>query len=244
MEECWAQDPSQRPSFEVIARRLKAMQRWRRIINRLQPHVEQAITRRTRSMPAMGRNGVPYSTQAGGLGPGMAAGGRTQSAASASSDESQEPARRIASAPAAATKGRVSLAEALRAGLLGGAGGPPSMLPQLPALQPNLPPPGTQHWRGVSSIPEGESDQQQQERWDAEQQRRLDALYGDDLAASVCVSSTVVGGTRLAIIPTGPATEEQDALASIVSPEAIAEAKRVLVVASDLPSSYERRPRK
>jgi hypothetical protein len=28
MEECWAQDPQQRPSFCEVARRLKAMQHW------------------------------------------------------------------------------------------------------------------------------------------------------------------------------------------------------------------------
>jgi hypothetical protein len=28
MKECWAQDPTQRPSFSSIARRLKAMQHW------------------------------------------------------------------------------------------------------------------------------------------------------------------------------------------------------------------------
>jgi hypothetical protein len=34
MRDCWAQDAAQRPSFEVIARRLKAMQRWRMLIAR------------------------------------------------------------------------------------------------------------------------------------------------------------------------------------------------------------------
>jgi len=57
----------------------------------------------------------------------------------------------------------------------------------------------------------------------------------DDMSS--LVSSAVVRGTRLAIIPTGPAVDEDDAFHSIVDPEQIA-AARVLFVASDLPSTH------
>lgn len=36
MEACWAQNAAERPSFEVIARRIKAMQRWRKLIGKMQ----------------------------------------------------------------------------------------------------------------------------------------------------------------------------------------------------------------
>ena len=35
MEACWAQDAAERPSFEVIARRIKAMQQWRKVISKM-----------------------------------------------------------------------------------------------------------------------------------------------------------------------------------------------------------------
>jgi len=235
MEECWHQDPNLRPSFEVIARRLKAMQRWRRVINELQPHVQEALTRRTHSMPASsmmrGSGGYP--------------GGRTQSAVSGSGDDDQQDrARRTASAPPASGQpGRVSsMAELLRADLMRPLGC--KVLQQLPdgSRQPRP---------GVPSIPETHPGQQRQQQWDQQQQQQWNqqqqqqqAMAGDDLTASVCVSSAVVEGVRLAIIPTSPTMEEEDALTSLVSPELIAEAKRVLLVASDLPASYDQQARR
>ena len=48
------------------------------------------------------------------------------------------------------------------------------------------------------------------------------------------VSTAVVHGTRLAVIPTHPNVDERDALASIADSTQIKQA-RVLFVASDLP---------
>ncbi len=61
---------------------------------------------------------------------------------------------------------------------------------------------------------------------------------GDDMSSCVC--SAIVQGKRLAVIATGAAVAEQEALrlANLMDHDQIAAAQRVLVVASDLPSRY------
>ena len=83
MEACWAQDPSERPSFESIARRIKAMQRWRKLIGKLR-HAGEAA-HRSHSMPVM-RAPFRMLTQFG-------------DDAAVGNDQNSEAARHVFSAP-------------------------------------------------------------------------------------------------------------------------------------------------
>lgn len=268
MESCWSQDAAERPSFEAIAGRLKAMQRWRMVINRLQQsECMAAHARRIRSMPAMTRPGIkhplhppthPHAAAAAAPGAGVGA------ATAAAAGEEEAAVRRAVSAPpavspiAAGASGSASsssAAELLRlppspvaAAALRSQGSRGLMPP--PLLPSSLPPPtlpqqqqqqqGLRAWRGISSIPEVDAGEAAAEH-DGMQSLQASLLSQAaliDNMSSLPVSSTVVHGTRLAIIGLPAQQDEQDALASVVDAKQIAEAKRVLLVASDLPSCY------
>lgn len=244
MEECWAQEASERPCFEVIARRLKAMQRWRKL--KLRMHRVGETARRVHSMPAMTRAG--RGSQQGAL---------TDGAADSRDDEgdaSGPVARRVVSEPAAgsgaaeAQQGQqqqlTPIAARLRQELLQPMPAPawqPPLLPQLPPTH------SLEYARGVSSIPEAEGDEGEHRLSGSQDSigpphtaAFLSDQTGDhDDNMSSLVSSAVVHGARLAIIPTGPAVDEDDALRSVMDPEQLAAARRVLLVASDLPSRYQ-----
>lgn len=226
MQECWAQDAAQRPSFEAIARRLKAMQRWRMVIGSLRPISEAPSVSRTHSMPA----------------PSAAADtGRAE-------ESRQEPVRRTASAPAPDGNvqspppppplSRSAMQHTSLAAVLRGELPRPTLPPPLPSpLPPQLQPLHTRQWRAIPSIPEVEV-----EGGDAGGVQVLEEPplqpAGTDSMSSLPVSSAVVQGTQLAIISLPAQQDEHDALHSVVDPGQIAEARRVLMVASDLPSHY------
>lgn len=235
MEECWAQEASERPCFEVIARRLKAMQRWRKL--KLRMHRVGETARRVHSMPAMAQPG--RGSQQGAL---------TDSAADSRDDEGEAAgpvARRVVSEPAAGSRAAeqqlTPIAARLRQELLQPMPAPawqPPLLPQLPPTH------SLEYARGVSSIPEAEGDEHRLSgSQDSIGPPHTTPFLSDQTGAhddnmSSLVSSAVVHGARLAIIPTGPAVEEDDAL-SVMDPEQLAAARRVLLVASDLPSRYQ-----
>lgn len=229
MEACWAQDPAERPTFEVIARRIKAMQRWRKLIGRLQHAGETA--RRAHSMPVV-RSAEHAATQSG--------------YAAVSYDERYDAARRIESAPPQAQQQQqqhVPLAAALRQELMR-----PMPQPQwTPPLLSQLPPASSMQrgpWRQLEdehrTCAMGETQQTDRGAVDMHSTQLPAGLQCPHTALDnmpAPVSSAVVGGTRLAVIPTCPTVDEQDALHSVADRTQIAQA-RVLVVASDLPSRY------
>lgn len=187
MQDCWSHEPSARPSFEAIARRIKAMQRWRKVISNLQP-VDAAAVWRAHSMTAA--RGTVQST-------GNAAG--TQSSSS-------PPARRVASAPTATQQQRPLWQALLR----------PQSLHPFPSL-----------WQQQGPF----AQQQQQVQSHSHPWGAHTSTVGE--VSSMC--SAILHGERIAIIPTCPATDVVDCLASVAGPAQTAQA-RVLLVASDLPS--------
>jgi len=67
MKECWAHDPAERPSFEVIARRLKAMQRWRTIISKHSTlHRAASAVRQSSSCSSLAKAGAAPAAAAAG----------------------------------------------------------------------------------------------------------------------------------------------------------------------------------
>jgi len=224
MEACWAQDPAERPTFEVIARRIKAMQRWRKLIGRLQHAGETA--RRAHSMPVVCERSVEHAETPSG-------------SAAVSYDERCDAARRIESAPPQAQQQQqqqqVPLAAALRQELMR-----PMPQPQwMPPLLSQLPPASTQRgpWRQLEGEHRTGATGEQQTHQGAGDMYITQQPAGLERPLIAPVSSAVVGGTRLAVIPTCPTVDEQDALDSVADRTQIAQA-RVLVVASDLPSRY------
>jgi hypothetical protein len=199
MQDCWSQEPAERPSFEAIARRIKALQRWRKLSCRLE-HVG-AAAQRTQSMPSI------KPTQLEPTQPCAARKVVSVSAAEGNPDQQQQQLQRD------------RVASAVRKGLLLGVPPPPPspLLPQLPPTDSG------DSYGSVTSL----------------QQSSLQAgsRIARESLKSLEVSSAVVHGTRVAIIPTPPAADEQDALASIADPGQLA-AARVLLVASDLPARY------
>jgi hypothetical protein len=73
MQQCWAQDPAQRPTFEAIARRLKAHIHWRILRSR---HALTAKAARAAAAAAAARRS--NTTSSGGASSGVGATGQQQ----------------------------------------------------------------------------------------------------------------------------------------------------------------------
>lgn len=139
MQECWAQDPAQRPTFESIARRLKAMQRWRMVLSRHQKlrATVQALRlsslKSTSSSGSVRAPGTPQGSGVAGQATPAAAGRGSGQAVGAHQQPQKGPSRPGTSAKAAAAAVAAVPQRRLSAGTSGGSTG--SSLP-LPAREP------------------------------------------------------------------------------------------------------------
>jgi hypothetical protein len=198
MEECWSQEAADRPCFEVIARRLKAMQRWRKLKVRLS-HVGETA-RRIHSSPAMQRP----STSGGDVWrQGSAPSGATTDSLGGG-DSCSPAARRVVSAPPVGGSAiQQQEQQSVRDQLL--------QPMEVPAWQPpllsQLPPSNSLKYSyGISSISEVDVESGGTNS-SGQQPRARTGGYVDDMKS--LVTSADYHGARLAIIPTKPAMEEQ-----------------------------------
>lgn len=229
MKECWAHDLAQRPSFEVIARRLKAMQRWRTIISKHSTlHRAASALRQSSSSSSLSKeqqhtkNGSPHVT--GHIeGPSGAAAGWSAATSMLTVLGNGPPT------PALSRN---------RSGALGPATDSSILPPRAPLNSPAI------------------SQQQQQQQMSPGVPEYSSSEYDDDslpdfediddadnmqFAASTPVSEAVVQGTRLAVIGVCSHQDEADALASVAGSE-LALARKVVLVGSDLPAGTFSRP--
>ena len=235
MQECWSTDASERPCFETIAGRLKSLQRWR-LLRRGLTHLGMIPSRRTQSMPAMVRPEQLDRRRAQPTDDAAGSGSTTGDAALARRVVSAPPA--VSPQAAADSIGQQQVPGRAAAALHMGA------LRAVPPLQLSLPPVplhgrlGRTSGRGISSIPEMEGETTGVEQMPSLQPSLLSPFTTADAHSSLPVSSTVVDGRCFAIIGLAAQQDEHDALSSVADPQQIADAARVLLVASDLPSCY------
>ena len=255
MQECWAQDAAARPTFEVIARRIQAMQRWRKVISKMRPASDAAC--RALSLPTLaGLGGVAASLQSAGGQPADAHSAPTvcrDQGVSAAQQQQQQQLSPVQQQPQSlpvlpqvvplpSHKGFQPLelcgADPVEQDAASGRG---------PALQAHARIVGL----GAASAAAAGVLQDERRQQQQQQQQQQFAVQGHGTSpapaagmlpscveeAGLSLCSAFVHGERLAIIPTCPAACEFDALASIADPAQIA-AARVLLVASDLPSRY------
>lgn len=225
MKECWAHDHAARPSFEVIARRLKAMQRWRKIISKHSTlHRAASHLRQSSSWSSLSKE------QQGKPGGSSVANGNGSPATGSGDAHIPVSALTAASGVTAATPNGVSptlgLSRARSAQLTDGAVQPsrPPMSPAQSLVPSQHPSPGVPEYSSSEyddeSLPEFED---------------FEDPDGTQLAASAPVSEAVIHGTRLAVIGVHSHQDDRDALASVAGAE-LALARKVVLVGSDLPA--------
>lgn len=229
MKECWAHNPAQRPSFEVIARRLKAMQRWRKIISK-----HSTLHRAASALRHSSSSGSLNTKEQGRGGSGTHPNGSPQ-VTGASADG-------IAAAAAAGGSAATSMVTANGTGPSTPAlsrarsGADAGMPPRAPV---NTPATSQQPTPGHLTVPDYSSSE-----YDEESLPEIEDFEDADnmqFAASAPVSEAVVAGTRLAVIGVCSHQDERDALASVAGAE-LSQARKVVLVGSDLPAGAFSRP--
>lgn len=230
MEECWAHDPKQRPSFEVIARRLKAMQRWRKIISKHSAlHRAASALRQSSSSCSLtkeGSNKAGSSAAAHGDAAAAAGGGSLVTSvltANGNGGSSTPALSRVRSSKLGGTAAAAAAAAA--------ESGMPPRAPIVSGAASML--------SGVAAVPEYSSSECDNDSLP----EFVDFEDADAMqyAGSVPVSEAVVAGTRLAVIGVCSHQDERDALASVAGAE-LSLARKVVLVGSDLPAGTFSRP--
>lgn len=215
MCECWAQDSVQRPSFEVIARRLKAMQRWRMLISRhstLQravsaiKHSHSSSSLSNSQISRLTASDTPHRQRSGALGKSVS----TEDMGAGTPSMSRNGGgwqRSLAGHPMLQRGGMESTGALVSA--------------SVPFDDLGL----------CSEVDDDDGDElpHQDDLEDADAM-----LAASSIPSSIPVSKAIVRGTRLAVIGVSTPQEERNALAS-TCPE-LAAAKQVLLVTSDLPT--------
>jgi hypothetical protein len=225
MQECWAHDPAARPSFEVIARRLKAMQRWRKIISKHSAlHRAASALRQNSSCSSLAKAGAGGSAHNGSLHNGSPhVNGTAQVPASPQvtgmSADSMAPPPANGNSRSSTLRTRSSV---LSPGTDSG------VLPPRPPMGSSVPSQLSQ-----SGVPDSSSsDYEDDSLPEIEEFEDADTTQQQ---ASVPVSEAVIAGTRLAVIGVGTYQDERDALASVAGDE-LSLARKVVLVGSDLPA--------
>lgn len=228
MQECWAHDPAARPSFEVIARRLKAMQRWRKIISKHSTlHRAASALRQSSSCSSLAKAGG--SAHNGSMHNGSMHNGSPYVNGSPQIPASPQVTGVSAdgsATPSANGHSRSSMARARSSVLSPGTDS--GVLPPRPPVGSSIPSQLSQ-----SGVPDySSSDYEDDSLPEIEEFEDADATQAQ---ASVPVSEAVVAGTRLAVIGVGTYQDERDALASVAGDE-LSLARKVVLVGSDLPA--------
>jgi hypothetical protein len=225
MQECWAHDPAARPSFEVIARRLKAMQRWRKIISK-----HSALHRAASAL----RQSSSCSTLAKAAG-GSAHNGSMHNGTPFANGSPQVPASPQVTGVSADGSGTPSAnghsrsRSRARSSVLS-PGTDSGVLPPRPPVGSSSQVPSQLSQSGVPDY--SSSDYEDDSLPEIEEFEDADATLAQ---ASAPVSEAVVAGTRLAVIGVGTYQDERDALASVAGDE-LSLARKVVLVGSDLPA--------
>jgi hypothetical protein len=228
MKECWAHDPKQRPSFEVIARRLKAMQRWRKIISKHSTlHRAASALRQSSSSSSLTKEGSSKAAAHGGSA-AAAVGGGSAATSVLTANGNGGP-----STPALSRARSSKLGGAAAAAAVAAENGMPPRAPVIASGAASLP------LSGAAAVPEYSSSECDNDSLpEFEDFEDGDAMQ---YAGSVPVSEAVVAGTRLAVIGVCSHQDERDALASVAGAE-LSLARKVVLVGSDLPAGTFSRP--
>jgi hypothetical protein len=229
MKECWAHDPAQRPSFEVIARRLKAMQRWRKIISKHSTlHRAANALRHSSSSSSLSKeqqHAKSGSPQATGHIEGL---GGAAAMAAAGGSAAASVLTVLGSGPATPALSRN------RSGALAPAADSSALPPKAPVNNS-----AASQQQQSPAVPEYSSSEYDDDS--LPELEDIDDTDNNQLAASAPVSEAVVQGTRLAVIGVCSHQDEADALASVAGSE-LALARKVVLVGSDLPAGAFNRP--